>query len=324
LGELKHKYREQARFAREFLDKTSPDVIVFNGTNVHDWILMQAFAGVRIPKIVIMHSAFAERLRYVDTPQQRLQAELETQIIEQCSRFVFVSPLVRDLFAFRYDFIPDVHAVIPNGIPDLFFSEMVHVKDLVDVGFVGRDDPVKNLEFLKHVSAHSSMNPYSIQVLTDFAHNSVLIPEFIANGVRMLPPTTDDASMRLVYRSTRLIISPSHFETLGLVPFEAIACGTVALVSKNMGVAYYFRQLGLKHLVTDFSKINDAIHYIQHLLSLHLYIPDSVRETLKNKFAWSVTARRFMDFFKYGKTEEPDFEEAIAQPLQPLELPVQS
>ncbi|HIH23248.1 TPA: glycosyltransferase family 4 protein [Candidatus Micrarchaeota archaeon] len=302
--ELRSRYAEQMRSAVDLLYETEPDVIVVNGTNVHDWILMEAARELRVPKVAILHSAFAERLKYVDTPQQRLLADIETQIVEQSSSFVFVSPLVRNLFAVRYGITPECHVVIPNGIPDVFFSLEDRKENLFDIGFIGRDDPVKNLEFVRDLSGHSISRGRTIHVLSDFAHNAALEPDLRKNGVYILPPTTDDVSLHAIYQATRLVVSPSHFETLGLVPVEALACGSAAVISKHMGIAYYFKQLGLNDWVIDFGDTERAIKHILELLSSSLCVCDTIRQQLKENYAWSVTSRRFIEFFMSGTTKE--------------------
>lgn len=69
------------------------------------------------------------------------------------------------------------------------------------------------------------------------------------------------------YQSVNLLLHIPDFDTFAVVPVEALACGTPALVSKRAGVYEFFEENGLNDLIIDAldpdllsERIIDALH----------------------------------------------------------------
>ena len=89
----------------------------------------------------------------------------------------------------------------------------------------------------------------------------------------------DNRKLAGFYKNMDIIICPSHFETYGNVAQEALASGTPALVSKNMGITETLAKLKLGHLVTDFRSPKAVYQKICALARLE--IRTAVRGRLK-------------------------------------------
>jgi len=83
------------------------------------------------------------------------------------------------------------------------------------------------------------------------------------------------------YSKMDVVICPSRFETYGNVAQEAVACGTPALISKNMGVAETFKKFGIDRWITDFSSPAGVLHAIEAAAADEVGI--GLRQELKNE-----------------------------------------
>ena len=54
----------------------------------------------------------------------------------------------------------------------------------------------------------------------------------------MFPGTVDYSELVDYYNAADVIVMPSHYEPFGLVPVEAMACGTPVIASNVGGLAY--------------------------------------------------------------------------------------
>jgi glycosyltransferase involved in cell wall biosynthesis len=79
-----------------------------------------------------------------------------------------------------------------------------------------------------------------------------------------------------------IVISPSHFETYGNVAKEALATGTPAIVSPNMGVSETFNKLGLNDWVVDFNSVKSVYNKIENIIGEP--VSEKTREKMKKLY----------------------------------------
>ncbi|MBP6948731.1 MAG: glycosyltransferase [Candidatus Pacebacteria bacterium] len=75
----------------------------------------------------------------------------------------------------------------------------------------------------------------------------------------------DTLGIKRFYLSQGLIISPSHFETFGNVPMEAVCLGIPVLVSETMGCSEILNKVGLSNMVISFKDIPLVTERIKEL-----------------------------------------------------------
>jgi glycosyltransferase involved in cell wall biosynthesis len=100
------------------------------------------------------------------------------------------------------------------------------------------------------------------------------------------------------YKKQDVIISPSHFETYGYVPLEAIATGTPALINKTLGIKEVFKKLGLDDYIVDFKKPNSIIKKIDFIRKNRLVINKEASRRLRKEYSFSKTMVQFFDTFE--------------------------
>jgi glycosyltransferase involved in cell wall biosynthesis len=104
--------------------------------------------------------------------------------------------------------------------------------------FLGRIDPVKNLELLI-ASLHEVSFPYSLTIVGDgdpgyIAQIQGLMKD--SQQMQMVGPVYDDHKFELLAKADLLVLL-SHTENFGNVIIEALSQGTAVLVSKHVGSA---------------------------------------------------------------------------------------
>jgi len=94
------------------------------------------------------------------------------------------------------------------------------------------------------------------------------------------------------YCSCSLIITPSHFETFGNVPLEAIATGTPALINKEVGVREVFNKIGLKDFILDFEDVDSVVKKIKEIKDSKLLIGKGISNKVIKDYNWSLIIDR--------------------------------
>ena len=155
------------------------------------------------------------------------------------------------------------------------------------------------------------VNPYRIKIITDSKLKRNIIRKFdgLANFIK---PIKNDLLPEF-YQSTKIILCPSYFETYGNVAQEALACGTPALINKNMGVAETYRCLGLDELIVDFSSTKKLLARLDYYLNYP--IDQKVIDKLKRDFSTTKIFDHLTTIFKdiaEQKNNTPVFTLAVA------------
>ena len=178
--------------------------------------------------------------------------------------------------------------IIPNGISLEFFVEQL-TKKWEGIGWVGRSTYVKRPDYIPQLASELKQlgKSYKLYMVTDTQPK--LQAELARAGIEVLSPM-GSSELREFYQCRGVIINPSRFETYGNVPMEAIAAGTPALVSSNMGVTERFIELGLEDYITDFDNIPATVEKIERVQSMR--IPKEFRERLK-KYLWSAVIEQY-------------------------------
>ncbi|MGI5826632.1 MAG: glycosyltransferase family 4 protein [Patescibacteria group bacterium] len=253
-GELIDKYRE-------IIALESPDLILLNGTYYVPWLLYLAAKDTNTPIVLHYHGILTKEISHLEDRIKNLLEDLERYFDNDKLLYLFPSELAKNTVekeVFKHEI--NKSAIIPNPIPNHFFDAQA-IGSKKNVAFIGRLSAVKNPNFIKKLAAYNKKKKgrFKIQVVTDLAPTSKKI--FFDTSVNIVKPM-DTYKLLKFYEKTGLVISPSFFETYGNVAQEAIATGTPALVSNNMGVAETFKKIGLERLIVDFNSVADVYRHI--------------------------------------------------------------
>lgn len=251
--DIKNSYQELIDTYKEVIKKEKPDVILVNGTYFVPWCLFMAGSNKNNQSMVLhYHGILTKETEHMDEKPRKLVNEMEKTFDNDRLFYVFPSELAKETVeneVFGHKICQG--AVLPNPVPEHFF-DIKKGGSAKNVGLVSRWSNIKNPNFVKKLVRynHKRGDLFRINVVTDTkkAKNDV---GDLYNFVKLIKPMNNQRLAKF-YGNMGVVLSPSFFETYGNVAQEAVACGTPALVSSNMGVAETFKKLGLKDWVVDF------------------------------------------------------------------------
>lgn len=294
---LHERFEPLVEDIRKIMDIEEPDIVLSEGTYYAPWCFYQAAGRSGVPRIVLYTGILSEEVKNWLPEKRDLMKAMEREFFDPSLLYIFPSQLARrkvETEVFAQD-IPRA-VVIPNGVADEFFEE--RKPDNRDgVGFVGRASHVKNPEYLLQLAKEFKRKGYTfrIQMVTDLPETSRLAAGFRAAGIEIKKPMRTN-EIGDFYSSREVMISPSYFETFGNVPIEAVATGTPAFVSSNMGVHEVFLELGLEKLVIDFGNIPEVADQIAQ--TIHETKTLDIREEIRKRYNWKRTLDRYYEACK--------------------------
>ncbi len=102
-----------------------------------------------------------------------------------------------------------------------------------------------------------------------------------------------EETVRLLYQS-RLFIQNSCFETFGLAPIEALACGCDLLLSDRIGARFVLKGLQDEDLIHDYSNADEIAEKIQNRLQCgnHERLQSSIH---KESTSWEARTRQLQE-----------------------------
>jgi len=238
--------------------KERPDLVLLNGTYFLPWCLLQAARRQHKKIILHYHGLLTKETENWFDHARDIFGAMERSFDQKSMHYIFPSQLAQQTVEASVFGHAIRHAtVIPNPIPLHFFEESPAPKKKrkKDIGLVSRWTRIKNPQFFASLARHNKRhwNDMRFTSVTDLPTRHIVKTKF--QDVITFQRAVSNKNLAAFYRSMDVIISPSHFETYGNVAQEAIATGTPALISNNMGVAETFKKLGLDHLITSFDSV---------------------------------------------------------------------
>jgi glycosyltransferase involved in cell wall biosynthesis len=300
IRELEAVYAELIEAFRLKLKEERPHVVLVNGTYAVPWCLMLAAHSLQLPVILHYHGSLTkETEHWKEAAAREMLRKIEASFDRRGVKYIFPSVLVKDFVeqqVYRRRLYRKNVVVLPNPIPDEFFS-VEPQKSRRRIGFVGRWTRIKNTAFLERFVElnHRAGKPFDIYVLTD-AKSRQHAGKRLHDRVRFVSPREESASLAAFYGGMSAIICPSHFETYGNVAQEAVASGTPAYVSRNMGVSEVFERAGLGHLIVDFEKPRAVFEALQN--DADLEIPMEVRRALREEAGAAVVHQKLLEYIR--------------------------
>ncbi len=266
-----------------------PDVTFVEGTYYAPWCFYQASKRAGVPAVLLYAGILREEIANWPTAQKEPLMKMEQDFYDPVMHYIFPSSLTKRKVEEEVFETPLSRSnIVPNGISLEFFADQLIEKG-EGVGWIGRSTYVKRPGYLMQLVNELKQlgKAYRLYMVTDAQPK--LRAELARADIEVLSPM-GSSELRAFYQCRGVIISPSRFETYGNVPMEALAAGTPALVSSNMGVTERFIELGLKDYITDFDDLSATIKKIEYVQSLR--IPKEFRERLK-KYLWSAVIGQY-------------------------------
>lgn len=300
LDDVRDAYAPLTEAFRQKLKEEAPDVVLVNGTYIVPWCLVMAARSLRLPVVLYYHGSLSkETEHWEDAAARRMLRRMEASFDRADIKYLFPSELIKEYVereVFCHPIYRNHAVVLPNPIPEAFFRARRRTNKH-RIGFIGRWTRIKNTAFLvRFVEINRKAGePFDIYVLTDPASRKNAV-RILHDRVHFVRPRARSSDLAAFYGRMSAVICPSHFETYGNVAQEAVAGGTPAYVSANMGVAEVFRKVGLEELVVDFSKPREVFKALRD--SEHVHIDRTARRALRKAAGAPAVHRKLLDYLR--------------------------
>lgn len=256
---------------RVIIRKENPDLFLIQGTYYIPWLIATAAKKEGIPVVLWYAGVLTKEVEHMTPHFRDIFKQMERSIIRKAHKIIFPSELCRNVV---YTDVCRAKAVeegdvIPNPIAPIFTrTTKIELPVQNRIAFVGRYTPIKNVqEFCDiHKRLLKSGWPHTATLVSDVPKQ---VRAHLPKTLKVVPSMTLEELMTF-YSTQGLIISPSHFETFGNVPVEAVCIGIPALVSSRMGCSEVLKASGLERMVTDFTDTELASKRVRELCGQHV------------------------------------------------------
>ena len=113
-----------------------------------------------------------------------------------------------------------------------------------------------------------------------------------------------DHELRDAYKAADVNLLPSTLESFGLTPIEALASGTVSIVSEETGVSEYLKRYGIGYVTNRNPK--ELARLIFHVYKNPDEVKDKVKKAqdiLREKFSWKSHVQQLLKVYKKVRAE---------------------
>lgn len=293
--ELCHRFEPVVCAMEDVIRAERPDVAFIEGTYYAPWCFYQASRRVGVPAVLLYAGILREEIANWPKAQREPLMRMEQDFYNPIIHYIFPSNLTQrkvEEEVFGTSLLQS--RIVPNGISLEFFADQL-IENGEGVGWIGRSTYVKRPDYIMRLAKELKRLGKAYRLYMVIDAQPKLRTELARADIEVLSPM-GSSELREFYQRRGVIISPSRFETYGNVPMEAIAAGTPALVSLNMGVTERFIKLGLEDYITDFDDIPATVEKIEYVQSKR--IPKEFRERLK-EYLWSAVIEQY-----YGVCEQ--------------------
>lgn len=228
-------------------------------------------------------------------------------ILKNSCGIICLSPIIKEKLTqfYKSQQITDKIQIIPNGIDDLFFSELDHIVNsrkperiekkirLLYVGtFIARKNVNILIDFVKHYR-----NEYELTLVGGEGFKAVNYDNLINNSgnIKYIGRINNKADLIEIYNNCDIFVMLSKNETFGQVYLEAISLGKPVIYSKGTGIDKYFED-GLLGYSIDIQNYSDIVLHdsIQKIMDNYDKISQQCIQKSK-EFKWDRIAKSYIE-----------------------------
>ncbi len=234
-------------------------------------------------------------------------------ILKHASMIIAVSKNEVEQFR-RVGILDEKITMIPNGvnyISSLFlppagqFREHYGIHEKHIILYVGRLHKIKGIDFLIrafHMFVQSWRGDDVVLIIVgpDDGYRPVLddlVEQLgLANKVKFLGYISPLAA---VYRDADVLVYPSVYEIFGLVPFEALLCGTPAIVTDDCGCGEIVKEAECGYLVHygDVTGLSDALKFALEHPDVDRRMVEIGRRYIKEHLTWDNVVKQVEEIY---------------------------
>ena len=186
------------------------------------------------------------------------------------------------------------------------FANKHRLHDKIIILFVGRLHAIKGIEFLLRSYASLSrevQNTVLVIAGPDGGYakraRELITVLHLHNDVLLLPEYIDKDKLS-AYRDATVLVYPSAYEIFGLVPFEAVLCGTPIIITDNCGCSEMVKEGGFGYVIQygDTNGLKDAMAYaIENVDEAQASAKRGAQYVFSN-LTWEKIAQRFEEAYE--------------------------
>lgn len=226
------------------------------------------------------------------------------KILKDASKLVAVSNVEKDQYL-KMGLSEDKIEIIPNGIDMSEYEKLPErgkfrkkygfLEDEKIILYLGRIHKIKGIDFL--IDAYSQVIeelPHARLVIAgpDDGYLSTIREQIQQLNLNSKPLITGPLYGRdklAAYVDADVLVYPGIFEIFGLVPFEAIMCGTPVIVADDCGCGEIIKEANCGYLV-KYGKIDGLrdrlVEVLNDTVQSNLFVKNG-QEFIKNNLSWS-------------------------------------
>lgn len=283
LEDIEKRYSKVINGFQRAIREEKPDLVLINGTYYLPWCLLLASQRENASVVLHYHGVLTKEAQGYGVKQREIFREMERCFDSKDIFYIFPSQITKrvvekDVFGHQIS----RYKIVPNSVP-LYFHNPKTDNFSNKVGIVSRYARIKNMDFIRKLAEHNQNRggKFEINLITDVSSNSGPLKKWV-KMINICKPVNNKA-LPSFYQKMGVVISPSHFETYGNVAKEALASGTPAIVSNNMGVSETFKKLGLENLIVSFDSVKSVYEKIEKEIGKE--IKESIRSKIKKLYS---------------------------------------
>jgi D-inositol-3-phosphate glycosyltransferase len=264
----------------------------------------------RIPYITMYHTLGAVKNALCigeDEPELRIASERET--VQDCQRIIVATEQEKDDLVHYYNANPDKVGVVPCGVNMELFNPVNKAEARQKLGlteekiilFVGRIDPLKGIDnLIKTLPLLKNQTSLKLVVVGGDENSRAeleglkkLSDELNISGLIDFRGLVKQENLPCYYSAADVCVVPSYYESFGLVPLEALACGTPVVATDVGDLKHIIKPGETGFIVTDNSPENlaDGITSVLNNLPSDAESRLSIRASV-SRWAWANIAAK--------------------------------
>lgn len=261
----------------EIIKAEKPDVILFNGYMLSSWFMLKAAKKAKIPIVSSHHGIWTKEVEQIVNEHSPimnpLARHLEQDITRLSDQEIFLNRSSLRAYEKAVMKVPPHHInIIPIKYNPFFVNKRLPAprrEKPVRIGFVGRWDPIKNIEALIALAeeAKRQKKNWEFYAVTTIDGLKTLAP-FRAKFEKLfrLIPGLSPRELKKFYSDMSLMVLPSRFDAAGIVVMEAAFQNRGTLISPGVGWVDEYQSYGMEKWIDSFEHPKKTIEHIEELL----------------------------------------------------------
>ncbi len=267
----------------------------------------------RIPYITMYHTLGLVKNAIgigENEPELRIAAEKET--IQDCQRIIVATEKEKQDLVRYYYANPDKVGVVPCGVNMELFKPIDKASARQSLGltadkillFVGRIDPLKGIDkLIKTIPLLKNRDNLKLVVVGGDENSRAeleglkrLAVQLNVQGAVDFRGLIKQEQLPYFYNAADVCVTPSYYESFGLVPLEALACGTPVVATDVGDLKHIIKPGETGYIVEDNSPeklaigVNEILNNISNDMETRLTIRASVTRWTWENIAINVAA----------------------------------